>query len=476
MSSPLLANLETADLLRGLRQMSVEELLLPVLIQLAIIILVARLFSMLFRKVGQPAVVGEIAAGLILGPSVLGYFCPGISEAIFHPHPHSAGISPELFDATLNWVFSMLSQIGLILLLFVVGLEFDFRHLRANARATFGISAAGILLPFALGLGIAWLIGEAVLAPGSSPQRHLGFGLFMGTALSITALPVLGRMLLELNLTKTRIGVIAISAAAMDDAVGWTLLAAVTAVVGGGFQPKNTFWMTAETLIFALLMLFVARPLLARWARSALQRNHGELGLNSLAVLIGLIFGCSIITNLIGIFAIFGAFLLGAVLSAEEEFREAVCRRLRDFITIFFLPIFFTYTGLRTNINSLGSLELWMWCGIVIVAGTAGKLIGCGVAARLSGLPTRESICIGGMMNARGLMELIVVNVGYDLGVIPSSVFCMLVMMALVTTIITTPLLLRLMPGTELEPAILQSELFVDRSDVRLPVRLQPDQ
>ncbi|MCY2990684.1 MAG: cation:proton antiporter [Planctomycetota bacterium] len=461
----LLAVDATNDLtvaLAALRQLHVEEMLLPVLVQLVVIILAARLFAKLFRKLGQPSVVGEIAAGLILGPSCLGYFFPQLAEAIFHPHWHSPELPHALFDATMNWIFSTMSQVGLILLLFLIGLEFDFRHLRAHGKAAIMISLAGILLPFALGAGVAVLL-HPIIEPHPLSQQVPGLSslaLFLGTAMSITALPILGRMMLELNITRTRIGAITISAAASDDAAGWTLLAAVSAIVGGGFQLSTTLWMIAETLAFAFGMHLLIKPLLCRWTRWTLKRNRGEIGVDSLAILLCVIFGCAIVTNLIGIFAIFGAFSVGAVLSEEAEFREAVNRRLRDLVTAFFLPIFFTYTGLRTDIGSLKSTQLWLLCGLVLAAAVVGKFGGCSLAAWGSGFSKREAACIGTMMNTRALMELIVINVGYQLQVIPPSVFCMLVIMALVTTAMTTPILLRLMRGTELEPYILQSRFL----------------
>jgi Kef-type K+ transport system membrane component KefB len=324
------------------------------------------------------------------------------------------------------------------------------------------ISISGVALPFALGIGLALVMQPFVAGDISK----LGFALFLGTALSITAIPILGRMMMELGITRTRLGALTISAAAVDDATGWILLAAVAAFARAEFNLGTTLLMVAETVGFALVMIFVAQPLLRSWARRTLQRGNGEIGLNTLAVLLAMIFACAMATNLIGIFAIFGAFFFGAVLSAEQEFCQAVSRRLRDFVTAFFLPIFFTYTGLRTDIGTLGSWELWLLCGGCLAAAIVGKLGGCGLAAWLGGLSGREAACIGTMMNCRALMELIVINVGYDLGVIPPSVFCMLVIMALVTTFMTTPILLWLMRGTELEPHIRCSGFVPGRAPV----------
>jgi len=437
--------------LEALRHLSVEEVLLPVLLQLALIILCARLFAILFRRVGQPTVVGEIVAGLVLGPSVFGRLCPGLFQAVFHPV--LAGVPAPLGDALLGWILTTLSQLGLVFLLFLIGLDFDFTHLRWHGKSALAISLAGVVLPFALGVGLAYLMHPALAAD----VPLLGFALFFGTALSITAIPVLGRIMLELGITRTRLGAITIAAAALDDAGGWILLATVAAIVRSAFDPSRTLLMVAETLGFALLMVIVVRPALRRWVAYVLRSGNSELSINALVVLVVLLLGCAIATNLIGIFAVFGAFVLGAVLSGEEAFRVAVNSRLRDFVYAFFLPVFFTSTGLRTDVGSLESYSLWLWCGLVAATAVLSKFGGCGLAALASRYSWRESACIGALMNTRGLMALIVINLGKDLGVVPDSVYCMLILMALVTTIVTTPAVLWLMRGTELEPHIVGS-------------------
>lgn len=444
---------DPAGWLTALRQVPVEEMLLPILIQLVIIIVAARAFAVAFHFLGQPNVVGEIAAGVVLGPSVFGYFFPTLFETVFRPI--LPNVPAEVSNAVFGWSFTTLSQLGLIFLLFLVGLEFDFSHLRWHGRAALAISAAGVAVPFVLGLALAHVIWPLA----TSSIEPVGFALFMGTAMAITAIPVLGRMMVELNITRTRVGALTIAAAAVDDATGWMLLAAVAALVRTEFCPMRALLTVVETVAFALAMAFVARPLLRAWVRRALRRGGSEIGLNTLAILLAILFGCAIATNLIGIFALFGAFYLGAVLSDEPSFREAVGRRLHDLVTAFFVPIFFTYTGLRTNIGTLDSAALWLLAGLVLSAAVLGKLAGCGLAAWFGGLPAREAACVGALMNTRGLMELIVINVGKDLGVIPDSVYCMLVLMALATNVMTTPLVLRLMRGTELEPYILRSSL-----------------
>ena len=423
----------------------VEDTLLKVLIQLTLILVLSRIFAIVFRKLGQPAVVGETAAGLALGPSLFGHFCPELSK--------------QIFDPGIDQIFKMFSQLGLILLLFLVGLEFDFSHLKKYGRSSLLISLAGIVLPFGLG----YLLAHHLHASLQLEVPLTGFALFMGTAMSITAIPVLARIMMELNITPTRLGAITITAAAVDDASGWIMLASVSAMVRSSFSLVNTAVMAAETIAFAGFVLLVLKPLLARLLRGAVK--NGKLGVNWLAAIFALLFLCAIATNLIGIFAIFGAFLLGAALSSESEFKEAAGERIRDLITALFLPIFFTYTGLRTKIGSLDSSTLWLAAGLVSACAIAGKFGGCTVAARISGFSWRESNCIGAMMNTRGLMELVVINAGYELRVIPESVYCMLVLMAVTTTVMTVPVLLRIMKGTELEPWINKSSFVAKEAE-----------
>lgn len=417
-----------------------ENILLTVVIQLIVIIAASRLFGLLFRKLGQPLVCGEIAAGLILGPSVFG----GMFPELFH----------RVFDPSVGQIFAIMSQIGLVLLMFLIGLEFDFGHLTENRRTTMSVSLAGILLPFTLG----FVLGKGMHAALGLGGSWVTFALFIATAMSITAIPILGRIMVELNINRTRIGSLTISAAAVDDASGWILLASVTAIARSTLDPIKLTLMVGETVVFGLLMVRVVRPVLKRWIAHELRKTRGALSLSGLAILLILLFLAAIATNIIGIFSIFGAFFLGAILFDEAEFRHAVQARVRDFVTVFFLPIFFTYTGLRTEIGTMTGWPLWVMCGLVLLAAVVGKFGGCTLAARFNGLPWREASMIGVMMNTRALMELIVINLGYDLRVIPKSVFFMLVLMAVVTTYLTTPVLRRLAHSSELESEYLRSE------------------
>jgi Kef-type K+ transport system membrane component KefB len=407
----------------------IEQLLFFVLLQLILILAAARLVGTAMRWIGQPRVVGETLAGLILGPSLFGHFFPATFDYVFKSTP------PE--------PLSILSQIGLIFLMFQIGLDFDFSHLSTNQnrRAVLLISASGIALPFSLGL---WLghFSHGVLA---ADVHETGYVLFMATAMSITAIPVLGRIMMELDLTRTKLGAIAISAAAFDDVMGWILLALISAVATAQFSAAATFkqilWLTAY---FALCWWGV-RPLL----RGLLDRFRVEptrLPANLLASLLVVIMASAITTYRLGIFAIFGGFMMGVLLYDRTDFVQAWKGKVADFVSVFFLPIFFTFTGLRTNVQGLNSSSQWLWCVGVIAIATLGKYGGCTVAARVAGLNPLESHCLGIMMNTRGLMELVVLNVGYDLGLLPRDVFTMLVLMALFSTMVTTPLLRRWLP------------------------------
>jgi Kef-type K+ transport system membrane component KefB len=437
-------------------KLDVEHLLLPVLVQLVVIIAAARAFGALARRFGQPGVVGEIVAGLLLGPSLFGWLCPDLFEAVFRPG--LSGVEQPLADAVLPKVFTVIAQFGLIFLLFLVGLEFEFRHVREHGRSAVLISLAGIAVPFALGVVLAQFIHPHLEPhPKAGAVSHLGLTLFLGVALSITAIPVLGRIMMELNVTRTRLGAITITAAAVDDACGWILLASVAAVVKSNFDPRETLRAVGLTVGFALLMWFAVRPVLVRYFAYSLRANRGRLSATALAVLLVSVLLAAIATNRIGIFAVFGPFLLGAILSDQVELQRAAHAKMHDIVTSFFVPVFFTYTGLRTDISALHGAGLWLIGAAVVVAAVAGKLVGCGLAARAGGFTWKESGIIGAMMNARGLMALVAINLGYELGVVPRSLFCILVLMALATTVLTTPLLLWLRTGTEIEDPIARS-------------------
>lgn len=401
-----------------------EEMLFFVLVQLAIIVTFARLGGRVARRIGQPRVVGEILAGLLLGPSLFGLLFPDAYAFVFL--------------STDGTALHILSQIGLVLLMFMIGLEFDFSHLKEkeNRITVQWVSAAGIILPFGLGF-LFGQISAPILAPGISATAY---SLFIATALSITAIPILGRIMIEMDLTRTRLGAVAITSAAINDVIGWILLAVVSALAIAKFSGGAVATQLGALAIYFALCWWGMRPLLRLLLRKFTVRPD-HLPPDLLATLLAIIFVSSIITYKIGIFAIFGGFIIGVLLYDQPQFVAAWKNKVSDFVVIFFLPIFFTYTGLRTNIHGLDTIPLWVWCVGVIGVATLGKFFGCYTAARFCGMKHHEAGCLGVMMNTRALMELIILNVGYDLGVIPQNVFTMLVLMAIFSTIITAPAL-----------------------------------
>ncbi len=406
-----------------------ELLLYFVLLQLVVIVLAGRVGGWVARRVGQVAAVGEIVIGILLGPSLFGAIAPDAFGYVFRSVPAAP--------------LTILSQIGLVLLMFQIGLEFDFAHLaeRRHRKAVWTVAIAGLVAPFALGYGF----GLAV-APRYSPTADpVASALFVATAFSITALPILGRMLIDLDLSRTPLGVVAISAAAINDVVGWLMLALVTSITVARFSAPAFVLQVAMVAAFFAAAWFVARPLVKRAVR-ALSTETDPLPPSLVGILLAVVFAGAMATFQLGIFAIFGGFMAGVILFDERRVVAAWNVRVGTFVLVFFLPIFFTFTGLRTDIGGLSTGADWGWCALLIVLATAGKFGGSYVAARAAGLPHAESGMLGIMMNTRALMELIVLNVGLDLGVISPRMFTMLVLMAIVSTVATTPLLRRWMP------------------------------
>lgn len=410
-----------------------ELILFYTLLELTIIVVAGRVGGALARRIGQSAAVGEIIVGILLGPSLFGLLAPHAFDFVFHSAP------PE--------PLTVLSNLGLVLLMFQIGMEFDFSHLTepVNRAAVLRISIGCLTLPFAGGFGLGMLI-----AHGAPSAARINTALFVATALSITALPILGRIMMDLNLTRTRLGVVAISAAAVNDVVGWLLLAFVTTLTVSEFVPSRFALRVAMVGAFGLVSVLVVRPLLKKAIRSSPPRN-GKMSANLLGAILALIFIAAMTTYQIGIFAIFGGFMMGVILYDESELVTAWRDRLGDFVTVFFLPIFFTYTGLRTSIGGLDTSADWGLCAAIVAIATVTKLGGAYFMARRCGFDHPQSAMIGFMMNTRALMELIVLNVGLDLGVITPKLFTMLVIMAIVSTIITTPALRYFMPRAGLK-------------------------
>jgi Kef-type K+ transport system membrane component KefB len=406
-----------------------EDLLFSILIQLIVMILAARAMNGVARKLGQPGVVGEIIAGLMLGPSLLGHFFPQFSTALFGEH-----VPPTI---------PIISQIGLIFLMFQIGLDAEFHLLkqRRNRRGVLAVAAASICVPLVLG----FLVGEwsaPALVPDEDP---LPFSLFCGVALAITAMPVLGRILREFALGETAVGVVAISAAAINDVAGWLLLAGVSAYAAARFSGLEVLWQLGTLLAFVLVMHFGVRPL-AAWLVRRYPPRRELLPSSLMAMVTALIFLAGICTYKIGIFAIFGGFALGVVFQPHAAFVAAWRRQVGTFVMVFFLPVFFTFTGLRTDITALSSGAALGWLSVILAAGIGGKILPVYLAGRAAGFDGTQSWILGSLMNTRGLMELIVLNIGYDLGVLPRDAFTMLVIMAVVTNLMTGPLLRVLLP------------------------------
>ncbi len=399
------------------------------LAQIAAIILVSRVLGRVARWLGQPLVIAEMVAGIVLGPSLLGLLFPHAFAVLF----------PQ---ASLS-VLKLLSQLGLVLFMFLVGLELDPELLRGRRRASVAISHTSIVFPFALGVGSAWWLRDAYAPPGVA---FLPFALFLGTAMSVTAFPVLARILTERGLMQSRVGAIAIACAAVDDVTAWCLLAIVVAIAHA-HGASDALWTVGLAAVFSVFMLFVARPLLRRLGARIVA--GGGLTPSVFAGILWLLVLASGVTELIGIHALFGAFLFGAVLPKQHGLARALAGRLEGVAVVLLMPLFFAYSGLRTRLGLVSGAEQWLVVAALIGLATLGKFGGSAIAARLTGLRWREASAIGILMNTRGLMELIVLNVGMDLGVITPTMFTMLVLMALLTTFATTPILRWVYPERE---------------------------
>ena len=391
------------------------------LIQIIAVLLMVRLFGFLFKHIGQPGVIGEIVAGIVLGPSVLGYFFPDVFQALFPP------------ESLTN--LELLCQVGLVLFMFVIGMELDFSVLKNKINETLVISHAGILVPFFLGIVASYWIYEEYAA---AQTAFLPFALFIGISMSITAFPVLARIIQERNMTKTSLGTLAIASAANDDVTAWCLLAVVIAIAKAGTF-ASALYAIGLTVLYIIIMFMVVRPFLKKVGE--VYANQEVINKTFVALILLILIISSTLTEIIGIHALFGAFMAGVVMPPSIGFRKVMMEIVEDIALVFFLPLFFAFTGLRTEIGLINSPALWGVCLLLITVAVAGKLGGCAVAARLVGESWKDSFTIGTLMNTRGLMELVALNIGYEMGVLPPSIFVILVIMALVTTFMTTPLL-----------------------------------
>jgi Kef-type K+ transport system membrane component KefB len=365
---------------------------------------------------------GEMVAGILLGPSLLGWLAPGVSATLFPPE--SLGF------------LNALSQVGLLLFMFLIGLELDPELLRGRGHTAVVTSHVSILAPFFLGTLLALFLYPR-LSDSSVP--FTSFALFIGIAMSITAFPVLARILTERNLLRTRIGSLTITCAAVDDVTGWCILAGVVLLVRAA-ERTMTLWMTmAGVVVYILAMIFIIRPLLSRLER--LYEKRGKLTQDVMAFIFLLVLLSGLVTEWLGIHALFGAFLAGAIMPKHHHFGYALTQKLEDAAVVLLLPLFFAFTGLRTSIGLVSGSEMWFYCGLIVLVAIAGKFGGSALAARVTGTPWREASTLGILMNTRGLMELVVLNIGLDIGVLSPTLFTMMVLMALATTLMTAPLL-----------------------------------
>ena len=400
---------------------NLQEPLAILLLQIIAIIIVARFFGWMFRKIGQPSVIGEMIAGIVLGPSLVGLYFPEFFS--------------NLFPAASMGNLKFLSQIGLILFMFVIGMELDLKALKNKANDAVVISHASIIFPFSLGIGLAYFIYHQFAPTGVA---FLSFALFLGIAMSITAFPVLARIVQERGIHKTKLGTIVITCAAADDITAWCILATVIAIVKAG-SFVSSLYIIGLAVLYVFLMLKIVKPFLERVGE--LKNSRQSLSKPVVAIFLLTLIISAYTTEIIGIHALFGAFMTGAIMPDNAKFRRIIIDKIEDVSVILLLPLFFVFTGLRTQIGLINDPYLWKITGLIILVAVVGKFIGSALAAKFVGQTWRDSLTIGALMNTRGLMELIVLNIGLDLKVLSPEIFTMMVIMALVTTFMTGPAL-----------------------------------
>jgi Kef-type K+ transport system membrane component KefB len=401
--------------------------LFTLVLQIAVILALCRAVGSLFRLIHQPRVVGEMFAGILLGPSLLGWIAPGLSAYLF---PHSS----------LGFL-SALSQVGVVIFMFLVGLGIDPKELKHQGHAAVLTSHVSITAPFVLASFLALFLYPRL---SDDSVSFTNFALFMGAAMSITAFPVLARILTERNALGSRLGTVAIACAAVDDITGWCILAYIVALIRAEASPSPMWMKLGGIVLFAIIMIYGVRRLLRGFEN--VHRQKGALSESLMAFMLLLVLASALCTEALGIHLLFGAFLMGAIMPKEHHFVRYVLDRFETITVTMLLPLFFAFTGLRTNIGLLRGQEMWMYCGLIVLVATVGKLGGSMLASWLAGMPLREAAGLGTLMNTRGLMELVILNIGLDVKVISPALFSMMVVMALVTTFMTTPLLRLICP------------------------------
>ena len=426
--------------------------LFTLVLQIAVILGACRVAGTLFRVMRQPRVVGEMFAGILLGPSFLGWVAPNLSLYLFPP-------------SSLGYL-NALSQVGIVIFMFLVGLAINPQELKRHGHAAVLTSHVSITAPFVLASLLALYLypnlSDATVSFGS-------FALFLGAAMSITAFPVLARILSERQMLGTRLGTIAVACAAVDDVTGWCILAYIIVLIRASEPGSSVALTVGGILLFAAFMIYVVRPLLRRFDRSF--RERGALSENALALILLAVLISALCTERLGIHLLFGAFLMGAIMPKNEAFVRHILDRFETVTVTLLLPLFFAFTGLRTNISLVSGSEMWMYCGLIVLVATFGKLGGSMTAAWVSGVPLREAAGLGILMNTRGLMELIILNIGLDIKVISPALFSMMVIMALFTTFMTSPALSWICPQRltwgEIRPVNVESQALEEASSAR---------
>jgi len=418
-----------------------EDITARVFLSIAIIIVVARIFGVLARKVRQPAVVGEIVAGIVLGPSLLGLFGEDLPQ--------------DLFPLDTRPFLGIIAQVGLIIFMFIVGLELDMTLIRGKGRLAAVTSLSSVALPFALGLAASVVLHDEYGVVDGEEVEWLHFALFLGASMSVTAFPVLARILTERRMHRTRLGVLTLACAAVDDILAWSLLAAVLTVVGAGHLAAQ--WVVLLTIAYGAGMVLLIRPLLGR----VLTRYQaaGRLTPDLLAVVLVGVLVSSYLTSEIGIHAIFGAFFFGAIIPREgaHQFFHEILERLEQVTVLLLLPVFFVVTGLQVDVTGLG-LEGLTYLGLVLLVACAGKFLGASISSRTQGVPARQAMALGVLMNTRGLTELVILTIGREVGVLDDTLFTIMVCMAVFTTVITEPVLRILYPDDLVQREIDEAE------------------
>ncbi len=416
------------------QEQKAERALVPrvvtIIFQIAVIIIAVRAFGFLFKFINQPQVIGEMVAGILLGPSLLGWVAPHLSTV--------------LFPASSLDYLNTISQIGIVIYMFLVGLALKPDGLKGHRHAAVLTSHVSIVVPFLLGALLAFFLYPRLSSDNVSMTN---FTLFLGAAMSVTAFPVLARILADRNMLGSRVGTLAIACAAVDDVTGWCILAYVLIRTQIGSTP---LWlMISGSLTYVLLMIYIVKPLLRRFQISFEKR--GRLSENSMALLVLIVLASALITERLGIHLVFGAFLVGAIMPKENAFSRHIQERFESLTVVLLLPLYFAFSGLRMNIHSLHGAQMWLYCAIIILVAIVGKLVGSMVATRATGICWRDAAAVGILMNARGLLGLVILNIGLDAGVISPVLFSMMVLMALVTTFMATPLLEWVYPRRRVE-------------------------